>query len=153
MNLLSNAIINTYSIIILIIVYHQSTKHSEKDSFQHKLFTRMILITLLMLSADTFSRFDGKPDTIYSVLNYFGNMSIFLVSPIFPSIWLQYAHYQVFQEETRSKKLIYPLLIIHCINIIMLIFTQYFGWYYYIDSANIYHRGPFFLFSGLLAFS
>lgn len=145
MNLTNNVIINIYSIMILIIIYHQSINRLEKDSFQHKLFMRILFITFLMLIIDIFSRFDGRYNTIYSILNHFGNFIIFLISPILPSIWLQYVHYQIFHEEVRTKKLLYPLLIINGINIIILIFTRYFGWYYYIDSENIYHRGPLFL--------
>ncbi|MBB6631459.1 GGDEF domain-containing protein [Clostridium algidicarnis] len=29
----------------------------------------------------------------------------------------------------------------------MVVLTQFFGWFYYIDSNNIYHRGPLFLLS------
>lgn len=145
MNLTNNISINIYSIIILIIVYYQSIKHSEKDSFQYKLFIDMIAITFLMLIADIFSRFDGNSSKIYPILNHYGNFIMFLVSPILPSIWLRYVHYQIYNDELSNKKLIYPLAIINLINISMLIFTRYFGWYYYIDSLNIYHRGPLFL--------
>lgn len=145
MSLANNAIINTYSIMILIIIYHQSINHSEKDSLKHKLFIRMLLITLLMLIVDIFSRLDGNPGTIYSILNYLGNLTIFMVSPILPSIWLQYVNYQIFIEEGKVKRLFYPLLYINLFNVLMVIFTQFWGWYYYIDSLNIYHRGPLFL--------
>lgn len=145
MNIANNAIIDIYSIIILTIIYNQSSKHPEKDSFQNKLFLKMIYITFIMLVADIFSRFDGNVSSLYPTFNYWGNLIIFSVNPISSSIWLKYVHFQIFQEEWRTKKLSYPLLMINAINIIMVILTQFFGLYYYIDRANIYHRGPFFL--------
>ncbi len=30
----------------------------------------------------------------------------------------------------------------------MVVLSQFYGWYYYIDSNNIYHRGPLFLLAG-----
>lgn len=132
---------------ILAIVYFQTAKTIEKEVLQHKLFIRIIQITSFLLLIDIFSRFDGKPDTIYPFINHFGNFIIFMLNPVLPSIWLAYVHYQVFQDEIKTKKLFYPLLSINMINLILLIFNQFYGLYYYIDSDNIYHRGPFFGFS------
>jgi diguanylate cyclase (GGDEF)-like protein len=53
----------------------------------------------------------------------------------------------VFQDEKKTRRLIYPLLAINVVNTVMVILNQFFGWYYYIDSDNIYHRGPLFLLS------
>lgn len=150
MNLANNTIIDIYSIIILIIIYGQSKKHGEKNSFQNKLFIRMIYIAFIMLVADIFSRFDGHSNSLYPIFNYWGNLIIFSINPLASSIWLKYVHFQIFQEEWRTRKLIYPLLVINGINIIMVILTQSFGWYYYIDGANIYHRGPLFLLGPIL---
>jgi diguanylate cyclase (GGDEF)-like protein len=41
--------------------------------------------------------------------------------------------------------LLYPLGIINAVFAVTLVISQFFGLYYYIDSDNIYHRGPFFL--------
>ncbi|MFA6309288.1 MAG: GGDEF domain-containing protein [Clostridia bacterium] len=42
------------------------------------------------------------------------------------------------------KKLIFPLIALNAVNAIILVISQNFGWFYYIDSGNIYHRGPLF---------
>jgi len=106
----------------------------------------MLQITILMIVMDIFSRFDGKPGTIYPVINHFGNFFIFMLSPILPSLWLLYVHYQVFHEEGKTRRLLYPLFVINAVNAVMVVLSQYFGWLYYIDLDNIYHRGPLFLF-------
>lgn len=147
MSLANNLVINIYSIALLIIIYLHSLKHTEKESLQYKLYMMILQITILMLVVDIFSRFDGKPDTIYPLINHFGNFLIFLLSPILPSLWLLYVHCQVFQEEEKTRLLFYPLFATNALNAVMLVLSQFFGWYYYIDSDNIYHRGPLFLFS------
>ena len=146
MNFTSNLIINIYSIVLLIIVWIHSLKHSEKDSLQNKLYRMILQVVVLMLVVDIFSRLDGNPDTVYPIFNYFGNFLIYLLSPILPSLWLLYTHHQVFDEEKKMGWLLYPLLSINAVNAIILVISQFFGWYYYIDSDNIYHRGPLFWF-------
>lgn len=145
MNFTNNIIINIYSIALLIIIYIHSFKQTEKDSMQHKLYMTMLYVAVLMLVVDIFSRFDGNPGTFYAIVNHFGNFMIYLLNPILPSLWLLYAHYQVFREEEKTKQWLYPLLVINAVNAVMLVLSQFFGWFYYIDSENIYHRGPLFL--------
>jgi len=145
MNFVNNLVINIYSIILLVIIYLHSLKQTEKDSLQQKLYITMLQITILMLVMDIFSRFDGKPGTIYSSINRFGNFLIFLLSPILPSLWLLYVHCQVFHEERKTRRLLYPLFVINAINAAIVVLSQFLGWLYYFDSDNIYHRGPLFL--------
>jgi len=105
----------------------------------------MVTITIVMLVVDILSRFDGNPNTFYSIFNNLGNFLIFMLSPILPSIWLIYIYYQIFHQEERVKKLFYPIVVINLINLAILILSHFFGWYYYIDSNNVYLRGPLFL--------
>lgn len=146
LNLQNNGIINVYSIAILIIIGIHSFKNNEKESHRYKLYFMMLQVTILMLIVDIFSRFDGTSNMIYPIFNYIGNLLIFMLNPILPSLWLAYVHYQIFPEDKKAK-LIYILLFVNIINIAMVVLTQFFGWYYYIDSQNIYHRGPLFFIS------
>lgn len=147
MGLPNNFAINIYSIALLMIIYFHALKHDEKETLQHKLYIMMLQTTILLLFVDILSRFDGNPGTIYPVVNHVGNFLIFLLNPILPSIWLLYAHFQVFQKEEKTRRLFYPLFAVNAVNAVIVILTQFFGWFYYIDSDNIYHRGPFFLVS------
>lgn len=144
MSLENNAILNIYSIGIVLIIYFHAFKLFEKDSMSDKLYMSMLYSTIFMLIVDILSRFDGNTSIIYIVLNRIGNFLIFLVNPVLPSLWLAYVHFQIFHDERKTKKLFYPLCFINVINIITLIFSQFFGWFYYIDSDNIYHRGSLF---------
>ena len=84
MDLTFNIIINIYSIALLIIICYNSLKHDEKESLQHKLYMMVLKNTILMLVVDIFSRFDGKPDTIYPVITV-SKFYDFLVNSILPS--------------------------------------------------------------------
>lgn len=144
MSLKSNAILNIYSIMVIIIIYFQALRCLEKESLRDKLYMSMLNITILMLVIDILSRFDGKALAIYPVLNNIGNFLIFLINPILPSLWVVYVYLQIFHKERKIRWLVYLLCTINVINFILLIFSQFFDWFYYIDSNNIYHRGPYF---------
>lgn len=145
MNLNLNLIMNVYSIIILAVIWASAVKLIDKKSFQDKLYILMLLLTAFMLSIDILSRFDGESEPINLVLNHTGNFLIFMLSPVLPSIWLLYVHFQVSNDEESTKKLLGPLLAVNALSDILLILTQFNGWYYHIDANNIYHRGPLFL--------
>lgn len=147
MNLTNVIAMNAYSILLLMVIYDHSLKNPEKNDLQRKLFMMMLQITAVMLVVDVLSRFDGSPDSIYPVINQAGNFLIFLLSPVLPSIWLLYVHFQIFGSEEKTGKLLYPMLAVFTVNAFLLILSGKYGWFYYIDSGNIYHRGPLYLFT------
>lgn len=145
MRLESNFIINSYSILILMIIYSGSLKNNEKESTQYKLYMLIIKTTLFLLVVDTLSRFDGLTNILFPIFNQAGNFLIFMFSPLLPSLWLLYVCDQVFGNSKILKRFIYPLVVLNLANAVMVFLTQIFGWYYVIDAANIYHRGSLFM--------
>lgn len=140
-----NVILNIFSILLLIILYTESRKHDVGGSLHYKLYMHMLQATMLMLFLDILSRFDGNPGTIYPFINHTGNFLIYMLSPVVPSIWLLYAHCEVFQDEEKTRKFAIPLCGVISVNFVLLVISQFTGWFYYIDSGNVYHRGPLFL--------
>jgi diguanylate cyclase (GGDEF)-like protein len=106
-----------------------------------------------MLIVDTLGRFDGLAESFYPIFNRVGNFVVFALQPIIPATWVMYAHLNIFQDEERTLKLRKPLLLIVIFNFILVILTQFTGWFYVIDAENIYQRGPFYLISVLFAIS
>jgi diguanylate cyclase (GGDEF)-like protein len=140
-----NAIINLYSIVLLAVILFYSLKHTESvDHLQHKLFLLMIQINIVMLFIDVLSRFDGNPGTFYEVFNYLGNLLIYVFNPVLPAIWLLYAHYQIYRDESRTRRLLMPILTFVMVYYTFYAVSQFYHWFYYIDSGNVYHRGEYF---------
>ena len=135
---------------ILIMIYVFSIKQNDEKTLQNKLYKNMLKVTIIMLIVDILSRFDGNQNTIYPVINHIGNFLIFLLSPVVPSLWLLYVHDQIFQNERRTKRLLYPIYAVNGANLLLLIATQSTGWYYRIEPGNIYHRGPLLWVAGIL---
>lgn len=144
MSLMNNIIINIYSILILLVIYHQNNKFEDDKKFNNRIFRTMMQATFILLFLDTISRLDGNVDSLYPVLNQIGNFLLFMFSPLLASLYLLYVHNQLFNHEENTKKLFKPLLFINLLNAIIVIVSKFNGWFYYIDKNNIYHRGPYF---------
>ncbi len=150
MSLLSNIVINCFSIMLLITLLVHSSHGTDKGSLQHKLYSMMLFLTILLLLLDILSRFDGNPGTVYPFLNSIGNFMMFLLNPILPSLWFLYVNNQVYHDTERTRKLYLPILVLNAVNAVMVAVSQFTGWYYSIDSGNVYHRGPLFLLSAII---
>lgn len=147
MSLAYNIFINTNSIIILIVICIYFLKQNETTLIQNKIYMMMLQITIILLLFDIFSRFDGNHYTAFSVFNHAGNFTVFLLSPVLPSLWLLYVYNHVFGQDRRIRQLLYLLLAVNAAHALMLILSMHYGWFYYIDRDNIYHRGPLFILS------
>jgi len=125
MYFLNNVIMNIFSIMLLIILYTESKKHHVQASLQYKLYMQMLNVTILMLIVDILSRFDGNQGTIYPLINQTGNFLIFALSPVMPSIWLLYAHNEVFQNEDKTKRFAIPICAAIGVNFVLLVISQF----------------------------
>lgn len=150
LDLLNFISINLYSIVILFCIFIYVRKQPEKELIEYKIFMHLIGTTIIVLVFDILGRFDGRAGTIYSTLNYWGNLVIYLFGTVIPSLWIAYVYYQIHHEMIKNK-IIYLIVVVNVINITLTVLSQFFGWYYYIDASNIYHRGNFhFLFVTLI---
>lgn len=144
-NFVSKVIINIYSVFILVIIFSQYISKDKNRPITHKIFMGIIQSAIVMLILDILSRFDGSVGMIYIMINHVSNFLIFSLNLLIASLWLLYVHYHIFIDIRRNKRLLHSLIYLNISNVILLIISQPFGWIYYIDSNNIYHRGPFYV--------
>ena len=150
MSHLSNIIINSYSILILLIICINSLRIFEKTSLQDQIYMMILYAAIVMLVLDVLSRLDGNAQAFYPLLNTIGNFLIFALNSVLASLWLTYVHLYVLSDEKKTRKLIYLLGLVNIINVVIVIISQPFGWFYTIDVNNVYHRGEFYLLSILI---
>ena len=100
-----------------------------------------------MLVLDVLSRLDGNAQAFYPLLNAIGNFLIFALNPVLASLWLTYVHLYVFNNEKQTRKLIYFLSLANIINVVIVIISMPYGWFYTIDANNVYQRGELYLLS------
>ncbi len=152
MNIVNNLTFNSYSIILLLILHIYSARKFKKRTQGYQLYLLITKTAILMLIIDVLSRFDGKPDTFYPIINHYSNFLFFLLNPILPALWLLYVHNQIFSNTEKTKKIHFPLIVIFILNASMVIANEFYGFLYFIDSGNIYHRGPLYILAFMSTF-
>lgn len=155
MSLITVIDINILSAIILLFVYIDAKLRVEKPAnLQHKLYMHVVYVLAALLVADSVGRmFDGYQGTAYYWTNLIANIVLYVLVPLAPSMWVLYCSYQVYQDEKRLKKLIPIIVAILLVNGAFTLVSLQNGWYFSIDSANVYHRGPLFVVHMLLSFA
>lgn len=139
---LCNIFLNAFSFMLLSVIYVYSSKYSEPESVQNKIYIIVLKLTCLLLILDIFSRLDGHTDTILPILNHVGNFWIFVITPFISSLWILYVYHYIYRTERFKKWIVITISAINSVNLIMVVLSRWFGWFYYIDEQNIYHRGP-----------
>lgn len=144
LNLLFNIIIDVYSIVILSLILISSLRQVERTSLMSRVFNLAIIVTIVLFAFDVFSRMDGLDYPYYPFCNTVANFIVFTLNPVAPSLWLLYAHYQLFYDERRTRKLYPAVIAVNVANFILVIISQFTGIYYSFAEGNIYQRGPLF---------
>lgn len=145
MDLLGNIIINTFSIVVLAVIGFYSHRHSIKRAVDDKLYMSILLITALMLVICIFGRLDGTGHAYYHSLNAAANFILFFTGPVVPCLWLTYVLHKIFQDREKTRRLLYVSAVYCGIYAAMLAISVPYGWFYYIDADNYYHKGPYFI--------
>lgn len=141
MNLILNIIINIYSLCILTVIFSNTKTVCKNKNFTDKIFILIVKMTMFLLVIDVMSRFDGERNELFPMINSIGNFVMFCMNLVLPSLWIMYAHGQIFLDKRRTKRLIIPLGIVNLWNVIMVLLNHYTKWYYTITSDNVYERG------------
>jgi len=150
LSLLYNTVLNIYSVILILVIYHHSYKDDTGELKQRKIFHAMLRVAVVLLFVDIISRFDGPGPWLYRALNQIGNFLSFLFNLALPSLWLAYVHSIVFPQKPLDRRIVAFLLVIYAVHLFLMLSTPFTGWLYCIDSDNVYHRGPLFWVSVLL---
>jgi diguanylate cyclase (GGDEF)-like protein len=135
---------------ILIIGYDRK----EKRFLQYKLFTALLVSDVWLLFLETVGwALDGVPGQTNHVINTIVNV-VALVSDSIPQIlWFFYVDYQIYRNRDhiikRFRLYVSPALI----STALVITSPFTGMVFYLDSNNVYHRGPLFIILLLMAYS
>lgn len=144
MGLAGNIALNSFSILVLIIISVSAAYQSGEAAYQNKFYTALLYLTAFLLLLDILSRLDGYPNTVAPAINRVSNFLMFLLCPLVPWIWLMSVYDFIYQPERLNQKLLALFFAVNTVYVIILLFSLKYHWFYYIDSNNIYHRGPFF---------
>jgi diguanylate cyclase (GGDEF)-like protein len=134
------------SFIILAIILFHSYSRREKLFAQYKLFTTLVILTMSMIVIDLLGWvFNGLPGSLNLFLNTGFNLLLYIGAPTVPTAWVLYVYYLVNSDEKRIRRARTIFYMMLAANALMSVASLRTGWFFYVDAANIYHRGALFL--------
>jgi diguanylate cyclase (GGDEF)-like protein len=134
------------SLIILIFIYYNARNKLEKIFISYRIFLGLVLTNILLIFSDVGAWvFDGLPGVQFLLLNKVFNLMLFVIEPIAGTLWVLYVSYHIKENEKQLRFFKYILPILFVINGVMSIASLHTGWFFYVDSNNIYSRGNLYL--------
>jgi len=142
-----------YSIIILLVILFHGLVNYENLQLSARYRLLLALCILVILVLDLFTRiplpFDKK--TVY-YLRYWLNFVYFVLQPLPVSLGLMFL-FSLFSEKRYSLKYLLFFLTPFFAGCIVMAYSYFTGFAFYIDADNVYHRGPGTIFFALTNYS
>jgi len=141
--------INLFALTILLLIFINIHRRSEKYMMEQKLYVALLGANALILIFDTLMwLMDGKNGYLLRESYLLVAAVYYTLNPAICLLWSFYADYQINRSKKHLRKLILPLSIPAGVNAILSFASMFGGYLFFIDEYNIYYRGPLF---GLMA--
>lgn len=146
--------INIVAGILLSIIIYIAYKTLDKTDKVNRIFLTLSFLVVLEIFLETFVCFiDGIRGYFLKSIYYFSCFTIFIMAPFLSYLWFTFIKYWVSPSKKeifhRSIFLGLPILL----NFFLVVTSMNNGNVFYIDSENIYHRGPLFLLTVLISYT
>jgi diguanylate cyclase (GGDEF)-like protein len=147
------------SLIILIIIYINAYNPSEKGYLNYNLFINLLRINMFLIVIDILGWvFNGLPGSLNLICNTTFNLLLYIFEPLAATLWVLYVNNQIFHDKNKFRNAAKILLFLLIANAILSTVSIFTGWFFYVNSQNIYARGTYFIVHvaycyGLLAYA
>lgn len=140
-----------FSLLILLLVYFNLGANPDKLRYDHRLFKLLVFSTAVATILDiAMYLVDGRPGL--SQLNWLVTAVYYIFNPLPCFIWSLYANLLIHQDIRRVRRLAVWLAIPTAIVTVFAVVSFFNGAMFYIDSSNVYHRGPLFMIMAIAAY-
>lgn len=137
---------STVALIILVFIYYNARNRLEKVFISNRIFLGLVQTNIFLILSDIGAWvFDGLPGIHFLLLNKIFNLLLFVVEPVTGTLWVLYVCYQIKHNEKRIERLKHVLSTLFIINGVMSIVSLHTGWFFYVNSSNVYSRGNLYL--------
>ncbi len=147
----------TFGIMLILLI--RTLIDNEPHLTQYRLFQGIIIASMVAMGLELASWiWDGSPGANGRCLATAANFLLFICNLVPLMLWVLYIEFQIFHNQNRMKRVAGILGFLFLGNALLSILSLRYGWYFFIDDANVYHRGPWFwiaiaLYFGLLAYA
>lgn len=94
---------------------------------------------------------DGRPGSLVRAVYITVTAFYYVFNPLICMIWYFYVDYQIYRSKRHLKRILFPMIIPVCINLVLSILSIFQEYMFFFDESNIYHRGPLFLIMALIS--
>ncbi len=137
--------INIMAMVLLGLVSLNAYKRLDRQDLLNKVFLIVSLIIIVQLFFETATCIINKrPEQWLIPISVFLHICLFTVAPILTYYWYFFIKHLVGSDEATVKKSNIILLIPVIVSIVLTLLSPIYNFSFYIDSLNVYHRGPFF---------
>jgi diguanylate cyclase (GGDEF)-like protein len=138
--------INAFALVVLLLIFLNVHRRSEKFLPEQKLFFALICANGLILVLDTLMWIlDGKSGAAARLINQVITAGYYTLNPTICMIWAFYADFQIYRSVRHLKRLASWMVLPVAAVFILSLASISKGYFFFIDANNVYHRGSYFL--------
>ena len=139
------------AILLIVLFGRQRTGRGSPDQ---RYFSALVLSGIAMLALDVFMwLLDGRSFPLARALLSAATAAYYLVTPLVAYFWLRYCDHHIYRDEKRLRRRRAAYLIPFLLNAALCVSSIWTGAVFYLDAANVYHRGAWFAAHGVVALS
>ncbi len=134
--------LNSFGILILIILLGNMHIKHRAATFDQQLFTAVMSLGIVMLVLDTLMfLLDGKTFPSALPLNYVVTTLYYICQPLICVTWALYADYKLNEKLKRFRVVFIAAAVIIVVNTLLSLLSIKYDIYFTIDANNVYSRG------------
>ena len=143
MNLQAILVANLTGFFLLLFLFISRLMTRTKRQAEEPTFEAMVFLAGIACLIEPLTFFvDGKPGVANHLINLLGNTYLYFANCLGSLFWCMYVDKCLYHSRERIRKIYYKMSVVVMIVIISLIINIWKGFYFIVDSENVYHRQP-----------
>jgi len=135
--------LSVFSLIILLLIYFNVRQPRPRRLPQNHVFILIVFFSILVVFFDILSVLsNGQPNTWSFFMNNAFNLLLLTLDTIPAMLWVTYVYLQIHQDMKYVRRLKPLFVILFILNATLCAISLFTGWVFYVDAANVFHRGP-----------
>ena len=135
--------------ILLIVLFGQ--QRTGRGSPDQRYFSALAFSDVAMLVLDAAMwLLDGRVFPLSRPLLSIVTAAYYVVTPLVACFWLRYCDHYIYRDIQRLRRRRVAYLVPFAVNAALCVLSIWTGWVFYLDAANVYHRGPWFAVHGVV---
>ena len=143
MNLQAIILANVIGFLLIAFLFISRFITRTKSSSEERVFTTMIMLAMIACIVEpvTFV-FDGRPGALSKWIVLLGNTYLYYANGLGAFFFTLYVERSLYHDKKRVVKYYYKFAVVVSILLAFLFLNLKFGYFFYVDENNLYHRQP-----------